>query len=125
MSIMNSQGTGEKNNDERTIRQETNETKSKESTNPVTIFQQKPNLQKNKDERTIRQETNETKQKKKKKKGTNSVTVYQQKPNPHSPLSHISWRDQVVCVLSDRSNHVIVICNHGQGQRKFPNSSHQ
>ena len=65
---MNSQGTGEKNNDERTIRQETNETKSKESTNPVTIFQQKPNLQKNKDERTIRQKTNETKQKKKKKK---------------------------------------------------------
>ena len=64
---MNSQGTGEKNNDERTIRQETNETKSKESTNPVTIFQQKPNSQKNKDERTIRQETNETKQKKNKK----------------------------------------------------------
>ena len=65
---MNSQGTGEKNNDERTIRRETNETKSKESTNPVTIFQQKPNLQKNKDERTIRQETNETKQKKNKNK---------------------------------------------------------
>ena len=29
VSIMNSQGTGEKNNDERTIRQETNETKQK------------------------------------------------------------------------------------------------
>ena len=94
---MNSQGTGEKNNDERTIRRETNETKSKESTNPVTIFQQKPNSQKNNDERTIRQETNETKEKKKKK--YKPMTVYQQKPNPHSPLSHISWRDQVVCVL--------------------------
>lgn len=61
---MNSQGTGEKNNDERTIRQETNESKSKESTNPVAIFQQKPNSQKNKDGRTIKQETNETKAKK-------------------------------------------------------------
>ena len=62
---MNSQGTGEKNNDERTIRQETNETKTaKESTNPVTIFQQKPNSQKNNNERTIRQETNETKKNK-------------------------------------------------------------
>ena len=72
---MNSQGTGEKNNDERTIRQETNETKSKESINPVTIFQQKPNLQKNKDERTIRQETNETKQKNKKYKLSDGLSA--------------------------------------------------
>ena len=26
---------------------------------------------------------------------------------------------------ADRSNHVIVVCNRGQGRRKFPNSSHQ
>ena len=38
---MNSQGTGEKNNDERTIRQETNETKSEREYKPSDDFSAK------------------------------------------------------------------------------------
>ena len=44
----------------------------------------------------------------------------------HIPVTIQSMDDLKNRGAADRSNHVIIIVyNHGQGRKKFPNSSHQ